>query len=530
MAGEIQALFKKYQQKYPLHTQNAIVDKMLKDGVITPEIARKIKAGVSLFVLDCNFSVKPINKDFNMTELLGGNFSKQKPKAKQITNFNRKIEPTFQSKTKGDCWLLSDINALNCTEWGRKAIHDAIIPDANNSGGVTIKFKGSPMKQKSFHITADEITKAKKSGHYAKGDDDMIAFELATEKLSKMIEKSGLGKRVTGFDGQINHKSYIAGGGMYDKNGNTIDISTLITGRKDVKVSFTQDTKVPKEFLQNLAKNNDNIAAVCTFNSMHDFMGRAENDPVHGNHAYAIKNIEYGKSVTVIDPYHTDKEIKLSWKKFMYDVERVTIATKDNAVKNKLESLIPQKLKEEMAEAGREAAKINDETVQRQKDVKIYKQTFPQVAKILIGFDIPKEDIQFKKVNDIIKTDFLKKNDFSLIYSWISQEIPLKKRQPSTKNVNKENVLLLLDVKPDFIRFLDEYKSGWGKGKEKKQLILPIINALAEKAKEVGVDNKTITEFKTKCNKELDAIFYTDEKVIQKEVDNLIRLIKSKLQ
>lgn len=89
---------------------------------------------------------------------------------------------------------------------------------------------------------------------------------------------------------------------------------------------------------------------------------------------------------------------------------------------------------------------------------------------------------------------------------------------------------MLLDVKPDFIRFLDEYKSGWGKGKEKKQLILPIINALAEKAKEVGVDNKTITEFKTKCNKELDAIFYTDEKVIQKEVDNLIRLIKSKLQ
>ena len=187
MAGEIQALFNKYQQKYPLYTKEAIVDTMLKDGVITPDIAKKIKSGTSLFLLDNSFSSKNTNKDLNMTEIFGGSFRKQKAKPK--TNFNRQVEATFQSKTQGDCWLLSDINALNCTEWGRKAIHDAIIPDANNTGGVTIKFKGSPLKQKSFHISANEIIKAKKSGNYAKGDDDMIAFELATEKLSKMIEK-----------------------------------------------------------------------------------------------------------------------------------------------------------------------------------------------------------------------------------------------------------------------------------------------------------------------------------------------------
>lgn len=526
MAGEIQVLFNKYQQKYPLYTKEAIVDTMLKDGVITPDIAKKIKSGTSLFLLDNSFSSKNTNKDLNMTEIFGGSFRKQKAKPK--TNFNRQIEATFQSKTQGDCWLLSDINALNCTEWGRKAIHDAIIPDANNTGGVTIKFKGSPLKQKSFHISANEIIKAKKSGNYAKGDDDMIAFELATEKLSKMIEKAGLGKRVTGFDGQINHKSYIAGGGMYNKNGDTMDISALITGRKDVMISFTRDTKVPDEFLKKLAKNNDNTASVCTFNSMHDVMGRAKDDPVHGNHAYAIKNIEYGKSVTVIDPYHADKEIKLSWKKFLYDVERITISSKDNSVKNELESLISQQLKNEILEAGRNSAKMNDKNSQRQIDVKIWEQTFPEVAKILIGFDIPKEEIKFNKVNDIIKTDFLKKNDFSLTYDGLSRKIPFDKRKPSTEKVNKDNVLLLLDVKPDFIQFLDKSKSGWGKGEEKKQLISPIINALAEKAKEVEIDNKTITDFKTKCNKELDAIFYTDEKVIQKEVDNIIKLIKAK--
>lgn len=528
MAGEIQTLFNKYQQKYPLYTKEAIVDTMLKDGVITPDIAKKIKSGTSLFLLDNSFSNKTSNKDLNMTEIFGGSFSKQKPKAKPKTNFNRRIEATFQSKTQGDCWLLSDINALNCTEWGRKAIYDAILPDTNNSGGVTIKFKGSPLKQKSFHISADEIVKARKSRNYAKGDDDMIAFELATEKLSKMIEKAGLGKRVTGFDGQINHKSYIAGGGMYDKNGDTMDISTLITGRKDVMISFTQETKVPEKFLQNLAKNKNNTASVCTFNSMHDVMGRAKDDPIHGNHAYAIKNIEYGKSVTVIDPYHADKEIKLSWKKFLYDIERITISAKDNSVKNELESLIPQQLKNEIIKAGRDSAKMNDKNSQRQIDVKIWEKTFPEVAKILIGFDIPKEEVNLKAVNNIIKTDFLKKNDFSLTYDGLSREIPFDKRTQSTQKVNKDNVLLLLEVKPDFIKFLDKFKSGWGKGDEKKQLISPIINALAEKAKEVEIDPKTITDFKTKCNKELNAIFYTDENAIQKEVENIIRLIKAK--
>ena len=64
--------------------------------------------------------------------------------------------------------------------------------------------------------------------------------------------------------------------------------------------------------------------------------------------------------------------------------------------------------------------------------------------------------------------------------------------------------------------------------KVKKNLILPIINALAEKAKEVGIDKSTIDDFKTKCNKELDATFYTDEKVIQNEVEKIVKLIKQK--
>ena len=469
------------------------------------------------------------NQDFSMTEILGGNFSQKNiTKVRPKTNFNRKIEPTFQSTKQGDCWLLSDINALNQTEWGRQAIYDAIIPDEDNSGGVTIKFKGSPLKQKEFHFTAEDIDRARNSGRYSSGDDDMIAFELAMEKIGILMEKFGMATRTTHFDSKAGYKTYIANGGVYDKDGNTMDISTFITGKKDVLLSCGIDMNVTKSILKKLADNKENAATVCTFKS-ESTSNREENSPVHGGHAYAIKKIVYGKFVTVIDPYHADKEIKLPWQNFISDVETLRTATKNNSIKNSLETIIPQTIKEEIVESTKEIAKSAERKFQTEKDLNLVNNIFPQVANILMNFNIKEEDILFNRINEIIQTDFLKENKFGYRHYAVS-EIPFDKRHPTTRNVNKENVILLLEIKPDFIVFLDKYKSGWGNGKEKKALIEPIINALAEKAKEKKIDSKTIDDFKNKCIKELDATFYTDEKVIQCEVEKMVKLIKSKLK
>ena len=521
-------IFENYKKANPQKCKGKSTTEICKlAGLSDKQIAELRTTSAWLFCFDKkNISS---NQDFNMTEIFGGSFSKKtQTKQHSKTNFNRKIEPTFQSEKQGDCWLLSDINALNQTEWGRQAIYDAIIPDEDNSGGVTIKFKGSPLKQKSFHITAEEIDKARKSGHYSRGDDDMIAFELATEKLAKTLEKIGFGKRITGFDDLTDHKSYISGGGIYDKNGYTMDISELILGQKDIEVSFTQKTKLPNQFLQKFSENIDNTASVCTFNMVHDVEGRSPNDPVHGNHAYAIKKFVYGKYVTLIDPYHSNKEIKLSWNKFINDVEKITIATKDKVIHNLLENVLPQKLKEEIKQSHQESAQINNKQIQTKIDVNIVNNIFPEVAKILINFDIPEQDLNFNTMKSIIKTDFLRNNDFAMKYINLWREIPFEQRKISTENVNKNNVLLLLELKRDFIIYLDNLKSGWGKGKEKKVLIQPIINALVEKAKETDIDNSVIDNFKNKCNKELDATFYTDEKVIQSEVEKMVKLIKSK--
>ena len=88
---------------------------------------------------------------------------------------------------------IDTICKLEDVEKLRKAIEEAIVPDTYGNNGVTIKFKGSPIKQKEFYITAEEIAKARESGNYSSGDDDMIAFELATEKTFKAVV-SDIGK------------------------------------------------------------------------------------------------------------------------------------------------------------------------------------------------------------------------------------------------------------------------------------------------------------------------------------------------
>ena len=172
-------------------------------------------------------------------------------------------------------------------------------------------------------------------------------------------------------------------------------------------------------------------------------------------------------------------------------------------------------------------AKRNDKMDILRKEEHIINEIFPQVSKILLGFGIYGKDLNFDNIK--LQSDIFKNTRFDLVYNDIKRKTPTN-TNPSTTEVNKDNVVLLLDIKPDFIEFLDKYKSGWGNGKEKKELISPIINALAEKAKEVEINTNIINEFKTKCFKELDAVLYTDEKVIKSEVKKILQQIKAKME
>ncbi len=335
MTGEIQTLFSKYQRKYPLYRMEAIVDIMLDDGVITFDTAKKIKSGVSLFLIDNTLNQSKTDSDIKMTKIFGGDFIKTKTSSK--TKFNRRIEPTKQPMTQGDCWLLSDINSLNCTEWGKKAIQDAIIPDEDGSGGVTVNFKGSPLKKKSIHITAYQIEQARNSGNYSDGDDDMIALELATEITFRKMVRQGLAKRAQD-DNYIqemggNYRSYIFAGIRTDKF-DQYPISELLGIKvKKVDVAYMKEQQSAKKDIDNMFKyvsnNQNNISGWCSFTPFTDYGNKNTKNYIHGGHAYAIKKISYGKEVVLSDPHYSDYEIKIPWQVFTEELINITFSFKD---------------------------------------------------------------------------------------------------------------------------------------------------------------------------------------------------------
>ena len=516
MDNNIISSYNEYLKKYPLYSKDAIVNLMVEDGVISPEVAKKIKAGVSLFLLEKPKWGNEISEDLSYTKAMGATFTGTKTKQQApATNFNRKIENTFQSDTQGDCWLLSDINAMRLTPWGRQIIHDAIVPDGK--GGVTVKLPGSPLPQKNFHISPKEIAEAKASGHYSTGDDDMIALELATEKLSKQLVKKGLAERVDQFDDVIGYPSYLTNIKL-DKNkidNSYLSISTLLTGRKRVETDFLLEVNNSENILKFISQNPGKTAAVCTFNHYKDIFGsRDDNDPVHGNHAYAIQKIDYGKEVIVIDPYHTDKPIRLTWKKFVEDIETIYVAAQDNTTYNALKKSVPP-----------EHDKIRQKDHERRlNDLKKLKQ---EQTAAQIRFKNEKINSEVTNILDNLKNlkDDIKRNeerfgpDLHLNYD---------DYKSGMSKVNKDNVIKLLEKYPDLIKDLDTYKSGWGNGEDKKTLIEPIINALVQRAQEAKLDKNTIENFRKKCMKELDAIFYTDIDIVITEVRNLLQLLKNK--
>lgn len=344
MTSSVQALYTKYQQKYPLYNKEKIVDIMLDDGVITFEMANKIKSGASLFLMDNQFNkVGTRNNNFNITEIFGGDFSTTPKQSK--TNFNSNIEPTFQSKKQGDCWLLSDINALNTTAWGRQAIRDAIIPDKDGKGGVTVKFKGSPLKEKNIHISALQIESAKQSSNYSKGDDDMIAFELATEITFRKMVSKGIAKRVATDeelqDNKMNYRSYIFYG-VATKDFQQYPISKLL-GKESIELNFfiingynsNNSLKEKDKILKFISTQMNNMTTWCAF------AGEFKSKYIHGNHAYAIKKMEYSKQVILIDPYHSNKEIRMPWSDFTTLIVNVTCSFNDTSLKNKIKQYLP---------------------------------------------------------------------------------------------------------------------------------------------------------------------------------------------
>lgn len=95
---------------------------------------------------------------------------------------NGEIDESVSQGGTGDCWILTGILSLTATAEGKALIKSSL--EIQDNGDVIVNFKGLGY---SIRVTAAEIKKHDtdniKGDAFSNGDNDMLVFELAVEKL-----------------------------------------------------------------------------------------------------------------------------------------------------------------------------------------------------------------------------------------------------------------------------------------------------------------------------------------------------------
>lgn len=211
-------------------------------------------------------------------------------------NVNGQIEATKQGRS-GDCWLLSDINSMSQTEWGKQAISEAVKSDG--AGGANVTFKGAAKgEQKSYNISAQELEDAKASGKYSSGDDDMLALELATEKY------------LTKYKDKYNRNN--PNGVLESMDGFSME-DLLTPNVKTHSYNYVYDSfDKPLEAVEN---SPSKYSVNCGFKSNQKAYG------MYQNHAYALTGISTDsasgkKYAEVVNPWDSSKKIRIPYDEF----------------------------------------------------------------------------------------------------------------------------------------------------------------------------------------------------------------------
>ncbi len=225
-------------------------------------------------------------------------------------NIDKKIGNTKQ--TKNDCWLLSGINALVNTTKGQEYIKKAIRH--NNNKDTVIYFKGT---NTSITIPRIALNAAKQSNEYVKGDDDMLAIELATEFYKK--------KLITGKEALKNKNPNIINGKHTSGNLNNpiaggfpSDILFLITGKKSTTYfnKNNNDLNYLKNLINKSRKNPDKYTIICNF--------KEKRNGLYIHHAYALKKVD-DNFATLINPHNTAIEENIPINDFYENINSLTL-------------------------------------------------------------------------------------------------------------------------------------------------------------------------------------------------------------
>lgn len=220
-----------------------------------------------------------------------------------------------RQKNIGDCWVLSGVNALNNSEFGRAMLKNAI--HQNDDGSVTVTLKGVG---KEYTYSAKEIIQNQYNSpelKYSSGDTDMNLFEKAIGDYRKELIESGdytangrnlsrtAGDKATIDDplkgGQIDEAIYYITGLTSEYSENDIDAArNMIDTYQNSRGKYTMN---------------------CTFQEKDE---NIKEGTITTGHAYSISKVD-DDYVYVVNPWNSSFEIPYPKEDFLNNTKQISL-------------------------------------------------------------------------------------------------------------------------------------------------------------------------------------------------------------
>lgn len=222
-----------------------------------------------------------------------------------IKTRNEEIDE-YQQNAIQDCWFLSTLSTLSNTEKGKSLIKQSLNYTRK---GIEVTFKGL---NKTYEITNAEIKKAKSEKEtdntptHTQGDDDVIAFELALEKLSSYIADNEIS--VEKNTGDFDSNEIV--------NGNSPGFAMEILGigsESETKITTAEDfDNLLNENNEN-SLNNDIAMILCSHSKGTAQDTNGKRITLDEMHTYGVESIsKEDNSISFTNPWDTTQKITLS--------------------------------------------------------------------------------------------------------------------------------------------------------------------------------------------------------------------------
>lgn len=250
-----------------------------------------------------------------------------------------KIQETKQGQAN-DCWLLSGTQALSNTEWGSKAIEQAL--DTNHTGKTDdpylVTLTNSEGKKIQVPVTSEDLSSyGKDKLTYSEGDIDMNILEAGIAKYFTTEIKAGrLDKNIDDpIGGGVAAGKYSINYLLIGKEGQGLTTARINPEYKDVYQKLTTDNL--EEVLVNYADDTSKTAMTCAFKEpsfMQKLFNNTSKNEQMSNHEYIITNVKKnpaGEITTVSykNPWDTSIEYTIPYETFQKRAAQISWLTNE---------------------------------------------------------------------------------------------------------------------------------------------------------------------------------------------------------